>query len=477
MIKIAFVLTFFMFVSCAFVNLEPIWVEIAADGPGGTLVSAYSPVNIRFDCEMEKAEVESVVSVKSIQGNTDVDRRWEAAALVLTPVEGWSPGVVYTVSLAGTIRAVDGREERVAEHAFFHYGQVADIPFVVSFYPPDGAKTGVNEKSGAFVTLYFSQPMDTYSVEDAFTINGFSDKEYNWNEEKTTVTVTNKKNIAPLEKYVWTLDTAARSAAGFSLAKKVSAQWTSDAQTLKPVVSGVYPVAKRESAYGFEWIETGSPIEAGFGYGEAVKVTFSKRMDSASLKNIIRFEPSLSGRTETLSPWNIVFIPERDPVIGAYYTMTISGEAKDEDGLTMGEDYIARFKPDILYLDPVITVLGEPVSNGGTVDLSFGGAEAEAGISIIFGQPFLTENQIDCINQIKLSKVFPVCAPVPVLTSADWTGGKILYQVWSKFSDSNVHNHPHYYKYVIPGGQNGVTNGKGAYLQKDVVFYIKVTLE
>jgi hypothetical protein len=486
----------FMGVSCELVNLEPIGMRIEADGSGGALASAYSPVKIVFDCKMAQTETGNTVSVRSIQGNTDVDRIWEASTLLLTPVAGWSPGVVYTVSVSGVIYAVDGREERVAEHASFHYGSARDIPFVVSFYPPDGAKTGVSEQDGAFVQLFFSQSMDTHSVEDAFTINGFPDKEcaweyrweyawnyvweytwvYTWNEEKTIVTVTNSKNIAPLEKYEWTLDTAAKSAAGFPLAQKVSAQWTSDAETLKPTVSGVYPVKKKESEHGFDWVKTGNPIESGFGYGEAVQIEFSRNMDIASLKNIIRFEPSLAGRTEVISLKKLVFIPERNPVIGTYYTMTISGDAKDENGITMGDDYRARFKPDITYLDAVLmTVSGSPVRSGGEYEAVLDAVEPELAISVEFNQAFLSENQIDSLNQIKVSKVFPADAPTPVLTSAVWTKDKVLSQVWSKLADSGGHDHRHYYQCVIPGGQNGITNGKGAYLKEDLVFYISAS--
>jgi hypothetical protein len=122
-------------------------------------------------------------------------------------------------------------------------------------------------------------------------------------------------------------------------------------------------------------------------------------------------------------------------------------------------------------------VSGNPVSNGESLNMTFNVVEPEINILILFNQPFLTENQLDGISQIKLSKIFPSCAPSPVLTSADWTNGKMLNQVWSHFSDTNTHDHEHYYKYVIPGGQNGVTNGKGAYLKEDIVFYINVTLE
>jgi hypothetical protein len=478
--KIVVVLAVAVLAACGLADLQPIGFEIAADGAGGVLAYPYAPVKIVFDCAMEQAETESVVSVKSIRGNTEIDRRWEDRVLVLSPVQGWSPGIVYTISLSGVIRAADGREERVAEYAAFHYGATEDIPFVVSYYPADGTKTGVNEKAGAFVTLFFSRPMDRNSVQDAFTVNGFADKVFAWNEESTAFTVTNKKNIASLERYTWTLATTAKSVEGFLLDRAVSAQWTTDAETVKPEVFRVYPAAKKENAYGFEWQETGSPIETGFGYGEAVKIEFTKRMDGASLKNSVRFEPALSGRIEIINASKIVFIPERDPVIGTYYTMTVSGEAKDENGLTMGEDYIARFTPDIVYLTTKINISGKPVVNGGAVDIKLDAntkAEAQFDVSILFNQGFLNANQIDCVNQIKLSKIFPADAPTPMLTSAIWIDDQLFDQIWSKLSDEKEHNHPHYYKCVIPGGQNGVTNGKGAYLKEDIVFYINAVFE
>jgi hypothetical protein len=475
------VLAVVVLAACELADLRPIGVEITADGADGALASPYSPVKIVFGCDMAKAETESVVSVKSIRGNTEIDRRWEANALVLTSVQGWSPGIVYTVSLSGVIRTADGREERVAEYAAFHYGSAQDIPFVVSYYPADGAKTGVNEKTGAFVRLFFSQPMDEISVQDAFALNGFADKEYTWNEESTALTVTNKKNITPIASYTWTLAATAKSAKGFLIDKEISAQWTSDAETVKPEVFRIYPAVKKENTYGFEWQETGNPIEKGFGYGESVKIEFTKRMDTASLKNIVRFEPSLSGRIEIINSSKIVFIPERDPVIDTYYMVTVSGEAKDESGITMGEDYTVHFMPDIKYLETEINVSDKTVKNGGTVDIKLNPVEAELNISIRFNQVFLSANQIDCINRIKLSKIFPADAPVPVLTIADWTKDQMFNQIWSKLGGTgdieNEHKHPHYYKCVIPGGQNGITNGKGAYLKENIVFYINTEFE
>jgi hypothetical protein len=152
--------------------------------------------------------------------------------------------------------------------------------------------------------------------------------------------------------------------------------------------------------------------------------------------------------------------------------MTISGETKDENGLTMGDDYVLHFTPDIAYLEAAITVCGQPVENGGEVEVVLGSVEANFDIKITFNQDFLSANQTDCISQIKLAKMFPADAPVPVLTYADCTEARLFNQIWSKLTDEKKHDHPHYYKCVIPGGQNGITNGKGAYLKEDVFFYI-----
>jgi hypothetical protein len=473
--KMACVFMAVVLAACGVIDLRPIGFQITADGPSGTLAGPYSPVKVAFDCGMVKAETESLISVKSLAGNTDIDQKWEADTLVLRPVQGWSPGITYTVSLSGVIRAEDGREMRVAEYRSFCYGDAEEVPFVISYYPTDGAKTGVTTRNGAFVTLLFSQPMDKNSVQDAFTINGFPDKEYEWNEEASIVTISNKKNIASFEKYSWTLGTSAKSAKGYSIAKEVSAQWTSDAETLKPAVFRIYPVAQKESIYGLEWNETGNPIESGFGDGEAVKIEFTKRMDTADLKNMIRFEPGLSGRIEVINPAKIIFIPERGPVIDTYYTMTISGEAKDENGIKMGEDYLVRFTADIAYLKPVkITVFNKVVLNGGTVEVTLDNIVPEIGISVEFNQAFLDGAQTDCLNQAKLSKIFPSDAPTPVLIFTDWTKGKVFHQVWANFADAAIHGRPYYYKYVIPGGQNGIRNGKGAYLPEDIVFYLNV---
>jgi hypothetical protein len=62
-----------------------------------------------------------------------------------------------------------------------------------------------------------------------------------------------------------------------------------------------------------------------------------------------------------------------------------------------------------------------------------------------------------------------------VLVSVDWTQAQMINLLWSGFSASGSHDHPHYYKFVISGGQNGIVNGTGAYLKEDIVFHINVT--
>jgi hypothetical protein len=66
-----------------------------------------------------------------------------------------------------------------------------------------------------------------------------------------------------------------------------------------------------------------------------------------SVLRSLRFEPSLVGKAEFLSEKSIVYIFSRDPEPETVYTLTVSGDARDSEGLKTGEDYSLNFIPDI----------------------------------------------------------------------------------------------------------------------------------
>ena len=469
--------------SCGFIDLRPVEFEIDTSETADN-----GPVYVRFSSEMRREEAQNAVSVKSTNGYAEVDKSWEEDTLVLRPVPEWSPGVMYTVSVSGVLSTKDGREETAAKHRSFYSGDMRLIPFVTAYYPKDGVKTGVHAEDGALVRIVFSEPMETKSVEDALIIGGFTEKSFSWNSGKTAVNVRNGKNLEPFSKYSWSIKTTARSIDGYALAREVSAMWTTDRDTEKPAVLTIVPVMKREHPFGYDWVETGNSIETGLGNGDAVRVVFSKRMDTSSLYSAVRFDPPLAGRVEIINPEKILFIPERNAQTGVFYTLIISGETKDEYGLKLGEDYCTYFTPDIGYLTarqisvyngvtaPVYVSSGD--TGGNTADLAVSAVETTVSLSITFNEKFTQESALNLFDRIRLVKLFPSDAPIPQLIMENLLSvdQKTIQAKWSGFYDAYTHNHPHYYRVTIPGGQTGVVNGSGAYLQDDITVYLKTTI-
>jgi hypothetical protein len=444
---------------------------------------------VRFGQEMHTLDAENAVSVKSINGFSEVNKSWDGNTLCLSPVKAWTPGLVYTVSVSGLLRTKDGREDNIEKRLSFVWGAISNIPFVSSFYPRNGEKTGVSPEDGAFVRLYFSKEMDALSVEEAFVLGGFQEKEFVWTERNTVVEIRNKKNIEPFTKFSWTLKTSANSHEGFNLAREVAAEWTSDKDAERPAVLRAAPVMKTDlSLLTGEWIETGNTMEEGPGFGEGIKLVFSKRMDNASVRSCVRFEPSVAGRVEIVNAKEIVFVPERGFSTDVFYTMTVSGETKDEYGIRMGEDYKACFTPDIAYLEAVFINVSnnlpgadassEDIKPFETAEINVRDHQSEITVQIEFSVPFTSENQLDCLDRMKLVKVFPNDAPIPSIKSEECSavGNRVFKAVWSGFYDVYTHNHPHFYKLTIPGGSSGITNGNGAFLQEDIVLFIKVNI-
>jgi hypothetical protein len=130
------------------------------------------------------------------------------------------------------------------------------------------------------------------------------------------------------------------------LPKTYSGYFITDKDQTLPCVTNVYPVLNTNGS----WFPTGANIETGLGQGHGITVVFNKPMGESALRSL-RFEPSLSGRTEFLSENSIVHIFTRDPEPETTYIMIISGDTRDSEGLKIGADFRISFSPDIPFLN------------------------------------------------------------------------------------------------------------------------------
>jgi hypothetical protein len=417
---------------------------------------------------MDRLETQKAFSVSRGGISVKGDIVWNGRELSFVPLEGWRPGPRYTLSLAGSLFALDGREARSELHLPFYARSMAELPYLVSYSPLDGESTGVGPGEGARLRLNFSVPMDRSSVEDALSINGLNEYEAVWLDEDRTMEAVPGKNLSPWTVYRWTLSAAALSREGAPLAKEAGASFVTDADRLLPDVVEVCPLVKASPDTGLYWQRTGLALEDGLGSGQAIGILYNKAMDDPVLQ-AVRFEPALAGRTEWWTDRAVVFVPDRDPEPETVYTLIVS-KTPDRSGLGMENERRFYFVPDIPYLKILSLAAGGPVlaepENGGLCPALAAMPDGLVTLSIRFSHLFSLDARAAAVLALRLEPYFPGILPRPGLRSARWWSEDTLILGWEGV-EPGFAGEAHYYRLTLPGGRGGVADGKGSYLRED----------
>jgi len=456
--------------SCGFLDLRPIEYSIEPDKPDSLLSDSHTPVILRFGTEMKQNDAEKILQVTSDTGVINGDFLWNGNDLYFTPVPEWTAGIKYTLSLLGIIRSVDGRELRVERFISFYAINKNEPPLLEWHNPSYGASIGTGDVVFEF---HFSRPMDRLSVESALTIEGIGNKIFEWSDDDKKLRVTTDKAFTPWTSYRWNLRDSAKSADGVPLPKTYSGYFTTDEDQTLPRVVGVFPVLYSDGS----WFPTGADIETRLEPGQGIAVEFNKPMGDNVLRSV-RFEPSLTGRTELLSEKSIVYIFTKDPEPETTYTLIVSADTKDSEGLKTGIDYKINFKPDIPFLN-VLSFFTDSekeindVSSNTVLPVNITQATGEFAFYIGFSLPFSMEEKQNTAMKITLAPFFPRTLASAALKYVGWhSSDDSLYMCWEGLEAGNGEI-PHYYKLTIPGGKSGINNGSGMYMKEDVVIYLE----
>ncbi|GHV69440.1 hypothetical protein AGMMS49928_11810 [Spirochaetia bacterium] len=457
-------------------DLRPITFDTFPAESGAILPDLYSPVILSFDTEMEKITTEAILQITSSRGYAEGALRWQGNDLYFIPIGGWTPGIRYTLTLSGVIYAADGRELRLAKYVPFFAVSASYAPLLESFSPANDGVTGVYSIGEKILEFHFSSSMDRRSTEDAFTLGNLSAKKFEWFDDDCILRIITDEQLLPWTVYRWNLSDKAQNKEGIPLAKSYTAQFITGEDRLIPEVVKTMPV----KLSGGIWQRRGDDLQTGPGWGESIGVEFNKAMDSESVLRAFRFEPSLSGRVEQVSPSFIVFIPERDPLPETLYTLRISADARDKNGLKMGREYLVRFMADIpllkiisLKADDAPAISGEKIIPGEAypVPIDIPGGKVLR-LTLRFSLPFTTEARVDTAFRIALDCFFPAILPPVSLRFADWLYDDTLRLEWEGL-DAGTGGENHYYRLTIPGGKNGIGTGKGSFLEEDFSLYLE----
>jgi hypothetical protein len=467
--KFLILLCVILIISCGFIDLRPIGIEIEPYKTDSLLPDLYSPVILKFDTEMQKDDVEGIMQISSDISSVRGDKHWEENDLYFVPMQGWTAGVRYTLSLLGTIRSVDGRETRIERSVSFYAINKNTPPLLEQYSPVSGSSIGTNNVVFEF---HFSRSMDKHTVESAFTFEGIGNKTFEWLDDDKVLKVIPDKSLTPWIMYRWNLKDSAKSIDGVPLPKTYSGFFTTDLDQTLPQVTNVYPALFLDGC----WYPTGINLETGLRSGHGVVVSFNKPMGENILRSL-RFEPSLTGRTEMLSEKSIVYIFTKDPEPETTYTLIVSGDTKDSEGLKIGGDYRINFHVDIPYLNvlSINAANGQLIENISStnnilpvyVDLGTGLITFSIHFSLIFG---LEEKQ-NTPQKITLLPFFPRVLPPAALRNINWISDDRLFMQWEGLTAGD--DVPHYYKLTIPGGKSGINSETGFFMKEDAVVYLE----
>jgi hypothetical protein len=374
------------------------------------------------------------------------------------------------------VYSLDGRELRLDTSIPFYALNSSPAPYVESFFPSDGASAAVGENGGPFLSLRFSRPMDRLSTETAFTLEGLGEKIFAWEDDDRLLVISSGKPLSPWTAYRWTLGSRAQSRDGVPIAETAGGRFITDLDRELPGVIRVFPMIPS----GGGWFFSGGSIGEDLGSGQGIGIEFSKPMGE-NVFHSIRFEPSLPGRTERLSPSSFLFIPARDPEPETIYTLTVSGDAQDTTGLKMGADYAVCFKADIPFLrllsftadkaEPFTDFPSGP-SASPLAGVPVNPADGVLRFSIHFSLSISDEAKRDIPLRISLAPWFPPdLKQKPVsLRYVEWSSDYHLRMEWEGFEQGEGL----YYRLTLPGGKGGLNTGKGMYFREDQILYLEV---
>jgi len=466
-----FLLCVIYLASCGFIDLRLIEIIVEPNTMNSILPEPYSPVILKFDTEMDKINTEGILQINSDYGSVRGDKYWRENDLYFVPVSGWTAGIRYTLNLTGTMRSLDGREMRIERFIPFYAINRNDPPLLEIHSPANGASIRTND---FVLELNFSLPMDRLSVESALTIEGTGSKTFEWLSNDKILKVTLDKALTPWIAYRWNLKDSAKSIDGVPIPKTYSGHFTTDFDQALPQITNIYPVLFSNG----NWYPTGTNLETGLGQGQAIAVSFSKPMGESALRSL-RFEPSLSGRTEFLTENTIIYILSRDPEPDTIYTLTVSGETRDNEGLKIGNDHKINFIPDIPFLNVFSLTFENDIllddfsAANNVIPVYVDPGSGELSFSIYFSLPFGFEDKLLTPQKITLVPFFPRTLPPVALQYVNWISDDRLYMRWEGLTAGS--NNDFFYKLTIPGGRGGVAAGYS--MKEDIVIYLEVLIK
>lgn len=499
-----FVFFCFCFLSCSFIEFSSDCVKIFPDAESSSFYGDY--VQIKFNCEVEKYEVQKVATIKAGKSNCELEYCWQDSALLkIRPENGWINGQFYECSLEGYVYKKNGNGFSVNEKVNFYYLPGTSVEscekFTIVNFPSDGSFVELNEN----LIFSFSQAVEKQKFENSFSIQPSADYTIDCDALSKTFYVIPKTGWILNSFYEWKIDELI-SADNWSLNGKTEGSFFTKTDTVQPELLCVCPVAVASNSHAFLGAETDviwyTNLELNGNLKEKMPVgfIFSKPMDFESVKSSVSFSPAISGTffKAASDETKFIFVPQDNYEIGTEYILTVSKNIKDKNGLTFFEEVKKTFFSGQKYLQIESIKFGQTLLRGTETDSSESEENSiketlkdgtavkilkseeenedeltEVCLGLLFSESIEEEMLATVEKSIVLNAVFPLSLSSPVKTEISWgSERKMLFITWNRICTSTEEEN-FFYKLKIAGGKTGIRTGRGNYLEEDLCAVIK----
>ena len=482
--KIVLILTIlFVLFSCKLVNFIDIEIKTSVAENQRFFFDKY--IYLDFSYMPEYISTEKLIDLRKKGISVSIDVLWTEKQCRIKPSEGWELGSDYQLLIDGNIKTEEEGLQSVYINRHFKYGEESELFTLVS------CSVKENEIVSPKQTLVFefSKPVSQVSFKQKFQISPSLDFNTEFEGNKVYITPVSKWPINTY--FTWTLDSIF-SSDNYILDKKSVGVFQSEDDLELPVIENVSRVSISENIY--TWLDDDlNKILIGNGIG----FVFSQEMDYSSVTNAISFIPSLRGDVVLIPESDnkkYVFIPSSNYKINTDYKLTVATSCKDLNSQSLKKEYTSFFKSANEYLK--VSKIEEEHYEIATNDIVlYDGVNPEAintmtfpadindnpnfvvTINIKFSKSIALNLRSKVADSVSFSLLFPAKSRSPIVNAIKWNSiGDTVSFYLSNFS-VGTESLPVYYQISITGGENGIVNSAGEYLEESLCVTLKTCSE
>ncbi len=329
--------------ACKFIEMRPLAIERVEPSAEIVDVESIESVEVLFSAEVERTLTEGAFSLLEDGIGVDGAVTWPGPdRLSFRPFERLERGKTYSIRITTRAEDVDGNSLKDEYTKTFRSSADSGRPRLVSVAPaPRSLVPAVRPE----ITLSFSEPMDTSSVIDAFSLSPDADGYFTESEDLTVFRYVLTEDLDWQTNYEIEIAEDAKDLAGNSLGIKETRAFFTGTDSEKPSVASATTAETNLPLAEDSLLDAVETVTDGVAAKDAITIGFSEPMDKRSAEGAIRVTPHVGYETG----WNgagteLTLTPTDRFAWNALVTLTVTTTARDLQGNPLARATTRKFR-------------------------------------------------------------------------------------------------------------------------------------